>query len=101
VRDAQGQPLADIRSVADSHQAADQITKRVRALSADPDCALHVSIAGGRKTMGYYAGYALSLFGRRQDRLSPGLVSEPFESNLDAACEALAGRSRELAKIAR
>jgi hypothetical protein len=42
---------------------------------------LHVSIAGGRKTMGYYIGYALSLFGRPQDRLSHVLVSDPFESN--------------------
>jgi hypothetical protein len=53
----------------------------VRALSADPDCALHVSIAGGRKTMGFYLGYALSLFGRPQDRLSHMLVSAPFESH--------------------
>ncbi len=81
VRDADGHPLGDVRSVEDSRQAADQITERVRALTADPDCALHVSIAGGRKTMGYYAGYALSLFGRPQDRLSHVLVSEPFESN--------------------
>ena len=81
VRTSDGSPLTDIRSVADSQQAADQITERVRALSADPNCALHVSIAGGRKTMGYYVGYALSLFGRPQDRLSHVLVSEPFESN--------------------
>jgi hypothetical protein len=31
--------------------------------------------------MGYYLGYALSLFGRPQDRLSHVLVSEPFESS--------------------
>jgi hypothetical protein len=42
-----------------------------------------VSIAGGRKTMGYYAGYALTLFGRPQDRLSHVLVSEEFENNRD------------------
>jgi len=92
LRDTDGQPLEDIRSVADSHQAADQITERVRALSADPDCALHVSIAGGRKTMGYYVGSALSLFGRPQDRLSHVLVSEPFESNWDFFYPAPASR---------
>jgi hypothetical protein len=53
----------------------------VRGLTADPGSALHVSLAGGRKTMGYYAGYALSLFGRAQDRLSHVLVSEPFEQS--------------------
>jgi CRISPR-associated protein (TIGR02584 family) len=53
----------------------------VRELTADPDCAIHASIAGGRKTMGFYLGYALSLFGRPQDRLSHVLVSSPFESN--------------------
>src|SRR5262249_49174766 len=45
--------------------------------------ALHVSLAGGRKTMGFLLGYALSLFGRRQDRLSHVLVDEPFERHSD------------------
>jgi CRISPR-associated protein (TIGR02584 family) len=73
-------PLQDIRSEEDNLAAADAITERVRSLTADPNSALHVSIAGGRKTMGFYLGYALSLFGRPQDRLSHILVSEPFES---------------------
>ncbi|MEY2874537.1 MAG: hypothetical protein RLZZ373_1908 [Pseudomonadota bacterium] len=83
VRDAQGALLADIRSDHDNACMADAITALVRDLTADPDCALHVSIAGGRKTMGYYAGYALSLFGRAQDRLSHVLVSAPFESSFE------------------
>lgn len=74
------QPLADIRTPAENATAADAITDFVRGLCADPDAAVHVSIAGGRKTMGYYLGYALSLFGREQDRLSHVLVNEPFES---------------------
>lgn len=77
-----GQPLPDIRSDADNALMADAITDLVRTLTADPASALHVSMAGGRKTMGYYAGYALSLFGRAQDRLSHVLVSAPFESSL-------------------
>ena len=77
--DAAGQPLSDIRTPADNQLAADLITELVRHFTADPSAALHVSIAGGRKTMGYYLGYALSLFGRPQDRLSHVLVSEPFE----------------------
>lgn len=81
--DAGGQPMADIRTPDDNRCAADQIVQAVRALTSDPSAALHVSIAGGRKTMGYYLGYALSLFGRPQDRLSHVLVSEPFESSWD------------------
>jgi len=81
LRDAGGSALGDIREQRDNERVADHITETVRALTADPDTALHVSIAGGRKTMGYYAGYALSLFGRVQDRLSHVLVSEPFEQS--------------------
>ena len=81
LRDASGQPMADIRSPADNLACADFITEKVRELSADPHSALHVSIAGGRKTMGFFLGYALSLFGRPQDRLSHVLVSEPFENS--------------------
>lgn len=81
LRDAAGQMLDDIRTPQDNQQAADQISQWVRSLTADPEAALHVSLAGGRKTMGYYLGYALSLFGRPQDRLSHVLVSEPFESS--------------------
>ncbi len=81
--DAEGQPLEDIRSPQDNECAADQLTEIVRKLTADEESELHVSIAGGRKTMGFYLGYALSLFGRPQDRLSHVLVSEPFESCWD------------------
>lgn len=83
LQNASGQHMDDIRSVDDNSAAADAITAKVRELSADPHCALHVSIAGGRKSMGFYVGYALSLYGRAQDRLSHVLVSEPFEQTLD------------------
>ncbi len=80
---AAGEPLNDIRTVEDNSAAADTITAKLRELSADPACALHVSIAGGRKSMGFYVGYALSLYGRPQDRLSHVLISNPYESSLD------------------
>ncbi len=76
-----GGALEDIRTPQDNERAADFITEVVRRLSADPQSALHVSIAGGRKTMSYYLGYALSLLGRAQDRLSHVLVSAPYENN--------------------
>jgi CRISPR-associated protein (TIGR02584 family) len=76
-----GEILHDIRTQADNQAMADGITEWIRTLTADPDTVLHVSIAGGRKTMGFYAGYALSLYGRPQDRLSHVLVSADFESH--------------------
>ncbi len=78
-----GEPLADIRTPEDNLASADFITQRVRELTRASDTAMHVSIAGGRKTMGFLLGYALSLFGRPQDRLSHILVSEPYESSTD------------------
>lgn len=83
VQSQSGEPLADIRTAQDNARMADAIADLVRELTSDPDCALHVSLAGGRKTMGYYAGYALSLFGREQDRLSHVLVCEPFDAAAD------------------
>jgi len=81
VSDENGKPLDDIRTPADNERVADFITETLRKLTEDEHTELHVSIAGGRKTMGYYLGYALSLFGRMQDRLSHVLVSAPFESS--------------------
>lgn len=83
LEDARGKPMDDIRTPEDNEQAADFIVEQVRELTGDPQTELHVSIAGGRKTMGFYLGYALSLFGRSQDQLSHVLVNAPFESCWD------------------
>lgn len=80
IRDASSRPLEDIRTADDNERAADAIVQLVRQLTSDPTSALHVSLAGGRKTMGFYLGYALSLFGRPQDRLSHVLVDPRFEN---------------------
>ncbi len=81
IPNATAHPAEDIRSPEDNEAAADFITETVRRLTEDEAAALHVSIAGGRKTMGFYLGYGLSLFGRPQDRLSHVLVSPLFESH--------------------
>lgn len=73
--------LADIRSTTDNELTGDLITETVRNLAQDENTTLHCSIAGGRKTMGYYLGSALQLYGRPQDKLYHVLVSEEFESN--------------------
>jgi CRISPR-associated protein (TIGR02584 family) len=80
IHDSDDRALSDIRTPQDNAHAADSIHSLVRQLTAQPDTELHVSIAGGRKTMGFYLGYCLSLAARPQDTLSHVLVSEPFES---------------------
>ena len=78
------QPLDDIRSVKENDYAGDYITEVIkRFTNCNDKTELHVSIAGGRKTMGFYLGYALSLYGRKQDKLSHVLVNAPFENSRD------------------
>lgn len=81
VQDDAGVDLDDLVTAAHNMAAANAIVHWVRTLTQDPQCALHASMAGGRKTMGFFLGYALSLFGRPQDRLSHVLVNAPFESH--------------------
>lgn len=81
LRDATGKGLVDIRTKRDNEAAADGLNDLVRRMTEDPESEVHVSIAGGRKTMGFLAGYALSLYGRSQDRLSHVLVEASWESH--------------------
>jgi CRISPR-associated protein (TIGR02584 family) len=84
VVEAQGMaPLADILDEAANDAVADLTMEVVRSLTGDPKAALHVSLAGGRKTMGYLLGSALNLFGRAQDRMSHVLVDPQLERDKD------------------
>ncbi len=83
LHDAAGNAMSDIRKPVENEYMADMIVNRIQKLTADGDQSLHVSLAGGRKTMGYYVGYALSLFGRPQDVLSHVLVADDYESSPD------------------
>lgn len=81
IPDANGQEVADARTPEDQEALADFIVKQVAELTKDEQCRIHASIAGGRKTMTFFLGYAMSIFAREHDRLSHVLVSEQFESN--------------------
>ncbi|OGG51338.1 MAG: CRISPR-associated protein [Candidatus Handelsmanbacteria bacterium RIFCSPLOWO2_12_FULL_64_10] len=76
-KDRRGLELQDIRTPEENGDAAERIVEFVREKTADPNTALHCSVAGGRKTMGVYLAYALQLFGREQDTLSHVLVHPP------------------------
>lgn len=78
IQDKDGQELADLQTEADNEAAADFIVNTVRKLTNDETTSLHVSIAGGRKTMTYYLGYAMSVFGRIQDHMSHVLVDDRY-----------------------
>lgn len=85
VPDAQGRLVDDARTVEDHEALANFIVTEVRNLTDDSIAvnrqrAIHASLAGGRKTMTFYLGYAMSLFGRSGDSLSHILVSQEFEN---------------------
>ncbi|WP_201549381.1 CRISPR-associated ring nuclease Csm6 [Psychrobacter sp. Pi2-1] len=75
-----GEPLFDLKTPEDNERSADIICEKIKEFTSMEDTSVHVSIAGGRKTMGFYAGYALSLYGRAQDSLSHILVQAEFEN---------------------
>ena len=78
VAEHDGRPLEDV-TTAGAHAAfAAAILRLVRRLTADESTAVHASLAGGRRPMGFYLGHALSLYGRPQDRLSHVLVDPRF-----------------------
>ncbi len=79
LKDAKGQELPDIRSTEENELAANQICEIVKNLCTQKDATIYASVAGGRKTMGNYLAFAMSLFARTDDKLSHVLVDEKFE----------------------
>ena len=83
-RDTEGNFLDDIRTSEDNYLSRDQIFRCIENLTKDAHVALHCSLAGGRKSMGYLLGAAIQFLGRPQDRLYHVLVTPPeIEMNLD------------------
>ena len=83
VPDAKGDAVEDARSLEDHEALANFIMATVRDATADENTRIHASIAGGRKTMTFYLGYAMSLFGRHIDKLSHVLVTDGYEQYPD------------------
>ena len=75
-----GIELQDITDEKSNSTMADLIVRVVAEWTSKPGVELHVSMAGGRKTMSYLAGQAMNLLGRAQDQLSHVLLSWPDES---------------------
>gem|GEM_PF-5555658 len=81
IQDEEGNPLPDLRSSQDNFIVADLILRRVREFTENDDIILHASLAGGRKTMGYYLGQSMSWLARPDDDLSHVLIPENLEQN--------------------
>ena len=81
VSDEMGHPLEDIREVSHNEVLGDFIVNFIRERTENPGVRLHCSLAGGRKTMSFYLGSALQLFGRPWDKLYHVLVTPEFESH--------------------
>jgi len=71
--------LNDIRNDSDNILMPNKICEVIKQKSANREHILHCSISGGRKTMSTYMGFALSVFGRENDKLYHVLTSDKFE----------------------
>ena len=69
-----GEILTDIRTQRDNVIYADQVTRVVKHYADDPETSIHMSLAGGRKTMSSYDHSAMMFFGRVQDEMSHVLI---------------------------
>lgn len=83
VHDGAGNELDDIRDTAGNECLGNFITDVMREKTRDNTTRLHCSLAGGRKTMSFYLGAALQLFGRPWDKLYHVLVTPEFEATPD------------------
>ncbi len=79
-----GTDCVDIRSEADSITFGNAVCEVVQCETRDEEAVVHLSLAGGRKTMSFHGGAAMTLFGRPQDELSHVLVHPPSLEQKDA-----------------
>lgn len=76
--------LDDISSESDARIMGDAIFRLMAGFVQDPESEIHLSLAGGRKTMSAHGLLAYSIFGRVHDEASHMLVSPgDFEGHRD------------------
>jgi CRISPR-associated protein (TIGR02584 family) len=79
-----GEKINDVRSDTEVSAYAELLLQTVRRLTDDTGVGLHLSIAGGRKTMSFIAGQVMSLCGRAGDVMTHCLIEpDRFESSRD------------------
>ena len=79
IPDACGNELDDLRTGEDNLRAADFMLAQLRQYTEDSGTELHVSIAGGRKTMSALLFSCMTLLGREDDKVYHVLLPPEFE----------------------
>ena len=69
IPDAEGNEIEDLRTGDDNLRAADFMLSQLRQYTEDSETELHVSIAGGRKTISALLFSCMTLLGREQDKV--------------------------------
>ncbi|MBR8842767.1 CRISPR-associated ring nuclease Csm6 [Pseudoalteromonas sp. JC3] len=72
-----GKPLEDVRTKSEVSASANFILDEVKRLTTG-ELPVFTLMAGGRKTMAFHVGYAMTLYGRLEDTLNHVFVSEEF-----------------------
>ena len=79
---ASGAKIKDVRSPQEVEAYAQMLLGTVLGLTANDDVELHLSIAGGRKTMSFIAGQIMTMCGRARDIMSHCLIEpDTFENS--------------------
>ena len=81
IPDDNGNIIDDINAQEQMNDLADFICNKVQELTIDSTNIIHASLAGGRKTMTFFLGMAMSLYGRKGDVLSHVLINKGYESS--------------------
>ena len=82
IPDARGNEIDDLRTGDDNLRAADFMLGELRKYTEDNGTELHVSIAGGRKTMSALLFSCMSLLGREQDKVYHVLLPPAIEGGV-------------------
>lgn len=79
IPDAESNEIEDLRTGDDNLRAADFMLSQLRQYTEDSETELHVSIAGGRKTMSALLFSCMTLLGRECDKVYHVLLPQDLE----------------------
>ena len=83
--DAQNNEIDDLRTGEDNLRAADFMLSQLRQYTENSETELHVSIAGGRKTMSALLFSCMTLLGREDDKVYHVLLPSEFDGGTEPA----------------
>ncbi len=78
-RDEYDTALSDVQEDRENDVFPDRLVELVQQLTSDPRTVLHACLSGGRKSMSFYLGAALMMFGRKNDELVHVIIPRELE----------------------